>query len=88
MLMEGLHHRCQYQILLPDQDGSCVHRGRKRYESEIIKRKIQIKTQRGSHTIAYLEELYTPHPLVGVMAQNTIAAAKKDHVWSTGNQII
>ena len=37
---------------------------------------------------AYLEELYTPHPLVGVMAQNTIAAAKKDHVWSTGNQII
>lgn len=37
---------------------------------------------------AYLEELYTPHPLVGVMAQNTIAEAKKNHVWSTGNQII
>ena len=37
---------------------------------------------------AYLEELYTPHPLVGVMAQNTVAAAQKVHVWSTGNQII
>ena len=37
---------------------------------------------------AYLEEPYVPHPLVGVMAQNTIAEAKKDHVWSTGNQII
>lgn len=36
----------------------------------------------------YLEELYTPHPLVGVMAQNTAAAAKDDHVWSTGNQTI
>ena len=37
---------------------------------------------------AYLEERYTPHQLVGVMAQNTPAAAKKDHVWSTGNQAI
>ena len=37
---------------------------------------------------AWLEELYTPHPLVGVMAQNTAAAAKDDHVWSTGNQKI
>ena len=37
---------------------------------------------------AYLEELYTPHSLVGVMAQNTIAAAKKQHVWSIGNPII
>lgn len=35
---------------------------------------------------AYLEELYTPHPLVGVMAQNTAAAAKDSHVWSAGNQ--
>ena len=35
---------------------------------------------------AYLEELYTPHPLVGVMAQNTAAAAKADHVWSVGSQ--
>lgn len=34
----------------------------------------------------YLEELYTPHPLVGVMAQNTAAAAKADHVWSVGSQ--
>jgi aryl-alcohol dehydrogenase-like predicted oxidoreductase len=37
---------------------------------------------------AYLEELYTPHPLVGVMAQNTAAAAKDSHVWSAGNQKI
>lgn len=38
---------------------------------------------------AWLEELYTPHPLVGVMAQNTAAAAaKKEHVWSTCNQAV
>lgn len=38
--------------------------------------------------ITYLEEEYIPHRLVGVMAQNTPAAAKKRHVWSTGNQNI
>ena len=37
---------------------------------------------------AYLEELYIPHKLVGVMAQNTPAAAKEQHVWGTGNQKI
>lgn len=37
---------------------------------------------------AYLEEPYMPHKLVGVMAQNTAAAAKESHVWSTGNQKI
>lgn len=31
---------------------------------------------------AYLEELYTPHPLVGVMAQNTPAAANQAQVWN------
>ena len=36
----------------------------------------------------YLEEPYVPHALVGVMAQNTAAAAKQSHVWSTGNQEI
>ena len=36
----------------------------------------------------YLEEAYVPHALVGVMAQNTPAAAKQAHVWSTGNQKI
>ena len=35
---------------------------------------------------AYLEEPYVPHPLVGVMAQNTPAAAREAHVWSTGAQ--
>ena len=37
---------------------------------------------------AWLEELYVPHPLAGVMAQNKPAAAKEKHVWSTGNQHI
>lgn len=35
---------------------------------------------------AYLEEPYVPHRLVGVMAQNTKAAAKEEHVWSVGSQ--
>lgn len=38
--------------------------------------------------ISYLEEQYVPHRLVGVMAQNTPAAAMEKHVWSTGNQKI
>lgn len=38
--------------------------------------------------LVYLEEEYVPHKLVGVMAQNTPAAAKQQHVWSTGNQPI
>lgn len=37
---------------------------------------------------AYLEEPYVPHKLVGVMEQNTPAAAKQKRVWSTGNQKI
>ena len=41
-----------------------------------------------SEETAYLEEPYVPHRLVGVMAQNTQAAAKEDHVWSTGDQEI
>ena len=38
--------------------------------------------------IASLEAPYVPHRLVGVMAQNTPAAAKDEHVWSTGSQKI
>ena len=38
--------------------------------------------------IAYLEELYVPHKLVGVMAQNTVEASTEKHVWSTGSQSI
>ena len=41
-----------------------------------------------SEECMYLEELYTPHPLVGVMAQNTATTAKDGHVWSTGSQKI
>ena len=36
--------------------------------------------------IAWLEEPYVPHALVGIMAQNTATTAKEPHVWSTGNQ--
>lgn len=35
--------------------------------------------------LAYLEEPYVPHALVGVMAQNTVSAAKEPHVWSAGS---
>lgn len=35
-----------------------------------------------------LEEGYIPHPLAGVMAQNTPEAARQAHVWSTGSQKI
>lgn len=38
--------------------------------------------------ISWLEEAYVPHRLVGMMAQNTRAAAGDKHVWSTGNQEI
>ncbi|MDE5763675.1 MAG: aldo/keto reductase [Ruminococcus sp.] len=38
--------------------------------------------------IAYLEELYIPHSLAGVMAQNKPTNANEKHVWSTGNQKI
>ena len=36
--------------------------------------------------LAFLEDPYVPHNLVGVMAQNTPTAAKEKHVWSTGSQ--
>lgn len=36
----------------------------------------------------YLEQAYVPYALVGVMAQNTSAAANQTHVWSTGKQEI
>ena len=38
--------------------------------------------------ISYLEELYIPHSLTGVMAQNKPANANEKHVWSTDNQKI
>ena len=31
--------------------------------------------------IAYLEEPYVPHAIVGVMAQNKPSDAGKEHVW-------
>ena len=38
--------------------------------------------------INYLEELYLPHSLAGVMAQNKPTNAKDKHVWTTGDQKI
>ena len=38
--------------------------------------------------VKYLEELYVPHPLAGVMAQNKRSDAEKKHVWTTGSQKI
>ena len=38
--------------------------------------------------LAFLEEPYVPHNLVGVMAQNTSVDAKDKHVWSLGSQKI
>ena len=38
--------------------------------------------------LAYLEEAYILHRLVGVMAQNTASSAAEKHVWSTGSQKI
>lgn len=35
--------------------------------------------------LAYLEEPYVPHALVGVMAQNTVSAVKEQHVCSAGS---
>lgn len=37
--------------------------------------------------MTYLEEMYTPHKLVGVMAQNKKKPTEKA-TWSTGNQVI
>ena len=40
-----------------------------------------VKLRLAEEDIAYLEELYTPHPLVGVMAQNTKTAKRDAQVW-------
>lgn len=47
-----------------------------------------VDVQLSEDEIVYLEEPYVPHRLVGVMAQNTVSAARQQHVWSTGNQKI
>lgn len=38
--------------------------------------------------ITYLEECYLPHPLVGVMAQNTPAMANSKQVWTRSSDIL
>ncbi len=40
-----------------------------------------VKLRLAEEDITYLEELYTPHPLVGVMAQNTKTAKRDAQVW-------
>lgn len=37
--------------------------------------------------IAWLDEPYVSHPLAGVMAQNTPAAARAPHVWTAGPSV-
>ncbi|MEY8685365.1 hypothetical protein AB9N12_04220 [Bacteroides sp. AN502(2024)] len=41
-----------------------------------------------SEEIAYLDECYVPHPLVGVMAQNTPSAVNRQQVWTRSNNIL
>lgn len=45
-----------------------------------------VELELSQEEIAYLEEPYIPHRLVGVMAQNTPEAKTEKKVWSTGNQ--
>lgn len=45
-----------------------------------------VDMQLSDEETAYLEEPYVPHRLVGVMAQNTSAASKEEHVGSAGDQ--
>lgn len=48
-------------------------------DSLIIGRAEKLAGKRGV-SISYLEELYVPHALAGVMAQNTAQAAEEKHV--------
>jgi aryl-alcohol dehydrogenase-like predicted oxidoreductase len=45
-----------------------------------------VKLRLTAEECAFLEECYVPHPLVGVMAQNTASTAGENHVWSVGSQ--
>lgn len=45
-----------------------------------------VELQLTPEEVAYLEEAYIPHKLVGVMAQNTPAASKEKHVWTLENK--
>lgn len=56
------------------------------HSREIIRRAVELVLT--AEELAYLEEPYVPHALVGVMAQNTASAAKESHVWSAGSQKI
>lgn len=58
----------------------------KLHHAEGAAKAVDLKLSDGE--LAYLEEPYVPHALVGVMAQNTVSAAKEQHVWSAGSQRI
>ena len=47
-----------------------------------------VKVKLSEEDIKYLEELYVPHPLSGVMAQNKPENVKQKKVWGTGSQKI
>ena len=55
----------------------------KLHHAEGAAKAVDLKLSDGE--LAYLEEPYVPHALVGVMAQNTVSAAKEQHVWSAGS---
>ena len=58
----------------------------KLYHIEDAARAVDLKLT--TDEISYLEELYLPHQLAGVMAQNKPQNAKDKHVWTTGDQKI
>ena len=45
-----------------------------------------VKVALSEAEIAYLEEAYVPHSLVGVMAQNSAKPRQEKPVWSVGDQ--
>ncbi|MBT9779641.1 aldo/keto reductase [Clostridium sp. MCC353] len=47
-----------------------------------------VEVKLDAEELAYLEEAYVPHKLVGVMAQNTPQSKEEKHVWSVGDQKI
>lgn len=47
-----------------------------------------VETELTGEELAYLEEAYVPHRLVGVMAQNRPDTRSEKHVWSVGDQKI
>ena len=50
--------------------------------------RMAVESDASEDELQFLEELYVPHPLAGVMAQNRKSDASKKHVWTTSAQKI